>query len=126
VYIVESVSDFCILLSTRVTFAVVLARGPISTQLFVLIAPLLFLFTFRFVVDAADKEKLDSAKKELHDLISKPQLANIPLLVLGNKNDLPGAIGVEELIARLFVLARCATNLAQVSDLFFFSNQIGS
>jgi ADP-ribosylation factor-like protein 8 len=37
-------------------------------------------------------------------LISKPQLANIPLLVLGTKNDLPDAIGVDELIARMFVV----------------------
>jgi ADP-ribosylation factor-like protein 8 len=55
-------------------------------------------------VDSADKEKIDVAKKELFDLISKPQLANIPLLVLGTKNDLPDAIGVDELIARMFVV----------------------
>jgi len=54
-----------------------------------------------YVVDAADHEKFESAKKELHDLLSKPPLANIPLLVLGNKNDLPEASGVEDLIERL-------------------------
>jgi len=54
-----------------------------------------------FVVDAADPEKFDQAKKELHDLLSKPPLANIPLLVLGNKNDLPEAKGVAELIDSL-------------------------
>jgi len=54
-----------------------------------------------FVVDAADPEKFDAAKKELHDLLSKPPLANIPVLVLGNKNDLTSAIGRDELIEQL-------------------------
>jgi len=54
-----------------------------------------------FVVDAADPEKFEATKKELHDLLSKPPLASIPLLVLGNKNDLPAAIGVEEIISKL-------------------------
>eukprot|EP01126_Amoeba_proteus_P047733 TRINITY_DN5472_c0_g1_i10.p1 TRINITY_DN5472_c0_g1~~TRINITY_DN5472_c0_g1_i10.p1 ORF type:complete len:138 (-),score=30.97 TRINITY_DN5472_c0_g1_i10:36-449(-) len=51
-----------------------------------------------YVVDASDHEKFESAKKELHDLISKPQLQAIPLLVLGNKNDLPDCVSAQELI----------------------------
>mmetsp|Transcript_2111 Transcript_2111/g.4910 ORF Transcript_2111/g.4910 Transcript_2111/m.4910 type:complete len:188 (-) Transcript_2111:75-638(-) len=54
-----------------------------------------------YVVDAADAEKFDMARQELHELVAKPPLAGIPLLVLGNKNDLPHAIGVEELIDKL-------------------------
>eukprot|EP00727_Mastigamoeba_balamuthi_P011128 m51a1_g6638 putative adp-ribosylation factor-like protein 8b (189) ;mRNA; r:106254-107292 len=54
-----------------------------------------------YVVDAADKEKFETAKKELNDLLSKPPLVGIPVLVLGNKNDLPDAAGVDELIDRL-------------------------
>jgi ADP-ribosylation factor-like protein 8 len=34
-------------------------------------------------------------------LLSKPALAGIPVLVLGNKNDLPEASGVEEIIEKL-------------------------
>src|SRR5690606_40732014 len=41
-----------------------------------------------FVVDSADRPKIEAAKKELHGLLEKSQLANIPVLVLGNKNDL--------------------------------------
>eukprot|EP01139_Manchomonas_bermudensis_P005071 Amastigsp_a174610_2034.p2 type:complete len:190 gc:universal Amastigsp_a174610_2034:592-23(-) len=51
-----------------------------------------------FVVDAADHSTLDQAKAELHALLSKQQLAGIPLLVLGNKNDLPEALNTEELM----------------------------
>jgi len=49
-------------------------------------------------VDAADRAEFPNAKRELHELLTKPQLANIPLLLLGNKNDLPNAAGVDELI----------------------------
>lgn len=62
-----------------------------------------FFYQFnRYVVDSADEDKLDASKKELHDLLAKPPLANIPVLVLGNKNDLPDAIGMEELIERMY------------------------
>lgn len=51
-----------------------------------------------FVVDCADSSTIEKAKSELHDLMSKESLQGIPLLVLGNKNDLPEAIGVDETI----------------------------
>merc|ERR1712070_539412 len=54
-----------------------------------------------YVVDSADHETLDVARHELADLSAKPALANVPLLVLGNKNDLPQAVSVDELIQRL-------------------------
>eukprot|EP00160_Parvularia_atlantis_P008019 Unigene1723_Nuclearia_a/m.5295 Unigene1723_Nuclearia_a/g.5295 ORF Unigene1723_Nuclearia_a/g.5295 Unigene1723_Nuclearia_a/m.5295 type:complete len:186 (-) Unigene1723_Nuclearia_a:127-684(-) len=54
-----------------------------------------------FVVDSADHEKLDAAKTELKNLLEKPQLASIPILVLGNKNDLPNALAVEGVIEKM-------------------------
>lgn len=54
-----------------------------------------------FVVDAADAAKLDMARNELRNLLEKPQLAGIPVLVLGNKNDLDAALTAEELVDRL-------------------------
>eukprot|EP00775_Hariotina_reticulata_P012566 gene12566-12698_t len=39
--------------------------------------------------------------KELHALLTKPSLDGIPLLVLGNKNDLPGSLGTQQLIEKL-------------------------
>lgn len=39
----------------------------------------------RYMVDAADHEKLDAAKNELHSLLDKPQLTGIP--VSENKQD---------------------------------------
>ena len=51
-----------------------------------------------FVVDAADREAIPNAREELHDLLSKPTLDGIALLVLGNKSDLKGKMSVDELI----------------------------
>ncbi|CAD5226722.1 unnamed protein product [Bursaphelenchus xylophilus] len=54
-----------------------------------------------FMVDAADEEKLEAAKNELMQLLEKPQLEGIPVLVLGNKKDLPSALDERELIERM-------------------------
>lgn len=55
------------------------------------------------MVDAADTDKLEASRNELHNLIDKPQLAGIPVLVLGNKRDLPNALDEVELIDRMLV-----------------------
>ncbi|KAJ3208042.1 ADP-ribosylation factor-like protein 8B [Dinochytrium kinnereticum] len=54
-----------------------------------------------FVLDSADHAKVPAARTELHTLLDKAQLASIPVLVLGNKNDLPGALTVEQIIDQL-------------------------
>merc|ERR1719471_1372342 len=36
-----------------------------------------------YMVDAADSEKIEASRNELHNLLEKPQLAGIPVLVLG-------------------------------------------
>lgn len=56
------------------------------------------LMSDRYIVDAADKEALPVATEELHELTNKPTLDGIPLLVLGNKSDLPNKLSVDELI----------------------------
>lgn len=55
----------------------------------------------RYMVDAADQEKLEASKNEFHNLLDKPQLAGIAVLVLANKRDLPGALDEREIIDRL-------------------------
>lgn len=54
-----------------------------------------------YVVDSADPDNIAVSKTELHDLLAKPALERIPILVLGNKNDLPEALSVDELIEKL-------------------------
>lgn len=45
-----------------------------------------------FVIDAADEERFETARVELHEILSRDALAGIPVLVLANKSDLPGAV----------------------------------
>jgi len=54
-----------------------------------------------FVVDSADQEKFNTARFELHQLLGHASLNGVPLLVLGNKNDVDGHAPVKELIAAL-------------------------
>ena len=52
-------------------------------------------------MDAADHDKLEASRNELHNLLDKPQLQGIPILVLGNKRDLDGALDEKDLIERM-------------------------
>ena len=54
-----------------------------------------------YIVDSADKEALPVAREELQLLLEKQTLEGIPLLVLGNKSDLPDHLSVDELIEAL-------------------------
>jgi ADP-ribosylation factor-like protein 8 len=54
-----------------------------------------------FIVDIADIDVLPQAKDELHALMNQSTLNGIPLLVLGNKSDLPEKLSVDELIDAL-------------------------
>ena len=52
-------------------------------------------------MDAADPDKIEASRNELHNLLDKPQLAGIPVLVLGNKRDMPQALDENGLIERM-------------------------
>ena len=64
-----------------------------------------------FVVDSAHSESFETAKKELFDLLTKPSLQNIPLLVLANKNDIQGAKSAQEIIDALYVFQNLFASL---------------
>lgn len=40
------------------------------------------LLIFRYMVDAADREKVEASRNELHNLLDKPQLQGIPVSYL--------------------------------------------
>ncbi|KAL1413371.1 hypothetical protein Q8F55_001131 [Vanrija albida] len=54
-----------------------------------------------YVVDAADATSLPIATSELHALLGLPTLAGVPLLVLANKSDIEGALGVDDMIREM-------------------------
>ncbi|KAJ0747432.1 putative small GTP-binding protein [Helianthus annuus] len=49
-----------------------------------------------FVVDSADRDRVDEARNELHLLLKEDELRDAFLLVYANKQDLPGAMNVVE------------------------------
>ncbi|KAL0332347.1 UNVERIFIED_CONTAM: Pentatricopeptide repeat-containing protein, chloroplastic [Sesamum calycinum] len=64
-----------------------------------------------YVVDAADHDNISISRSELHDLLSKPSLSGIPLLVLGNKIDKPQALSKQALTDQILVDLALLKNL---------------
>lgn len=50
-----------------------------------------------FVLDSVDVERMEEAKMELIRTVKSPENASVPILVLANKQDLPGAREPKEL-----------------------------
>ena len=67
--------------------------------------------------DSLQPKSLPTATSELHALLALPALATVPLLVLANKNDLPEAISVDDLIKemRLSEIRGRAVSVSRVS-----------
>uniref|UniRef100_UPI003AAD4DB7 ADP-ribosylation factor-like protein 14 n=1 Tax=Centroberyx gerrardi TaxID=166262 RepID=UPI003AAD4DB7 len=60
-----------------------------------------------FVVDSWNLRRLDEARKELHQILRYQSLRGVPLVVLANKQDLPGALDPAELCLRLDLRRVC-------------------
>lgn len=58
-----------------------------------------------WVVDAADRWRLELCRNELHDLLKEEQLGGASLLVFANKQDLPGALSTDEIAHLLHLQA---------------------
>lgn len=54
-----------------------------------------------FVVDSTDQERVDVARLELKKLLSEDEMRNVALLVFANKQDLPNAMLIEEVVDKL-------------------------
>lgn len=50
-----------------------------------------------FLIDIADRTRFEEAKVELHSLLSDEQISGAPVLILGNKIDVPGAASEDEI-----------------------------
>ncbi|XP_027862703.1 small COPII coat GTPase SAR1A [Xiphophorus couchianus] len=67
-----------------------------------------------FMVDCADHERLAEAKAELDALLTDETIANIPVLILGNKIDRPEAVS-EDALRGVFGLHGQTTGKGKVS-----------
>eukprot|EP01124_Arcella_intermedia_P022500 TRINITY_DN335_c0_g1_i4.p1 TRINITY_DN335_c0_g1~~TRINITY_DN335_c0_g1_i4.p1 ORF type:complete len:176 (-),score=35.24 TRINITY_DN335_c0_g1_i4:849-1376(-) len=54
-----------------------------------------------YVFDSADIERIEEATGELSKLLKEPLLQSVPILILANKQDLPGHLTAAELTRRL-------------------------
>jgi len=54
-----------------------------------------------FVVDSNDKERIDQARYELHQILEEDNLKESVLLVFANKQDLPNAMSAAEMTDKL-------------------------
>mmetsp|Transcript_59103 Transcript_59103/g.128300 ORF Transcript_59103/g.128300 Transcript_59103/m.128300 type:complete len:197 (-) Transcript_59103:330-920(-) len=53
-----------------------------------------------YVVDASESERFEESRAVLLDLLAHPDLADVPLLLLANKQDIEGAISPQEIESR--------------------------
>ncbi|XP_076449446.1 uncharacterized protein LOC143285887 [Babylonia areolata] len=54
-----------------------------------------------YVVDSADRERLQESREELQHVCQSPDMAGVPVVVLANKQDLPNACGTAEVASKL-------------------------
>ena len=54
-----------------------------------------------WVVDSADRWRLDTCRDELKDLLQEEQLGGASLLIFANKQDLPDALSVDQIAEHL-------------------------
>ncbi|XP_030903588.1 ADP-ribosylation factor-like protein 11 [Melopsittacus undulatus] len=78
--------------------------------------------TLIFVLDSTDTARLPEAAAALEDALSHPGMAGIPILLLANKQDMPGALAPAELGEKLcwgqlarhrWVLRGCSAHTGQ-------------
>lgn len=67
-----------------------------------------------FLIDTYDRDRFPESKQELDGLLSDEQLANCPVLILGNKIDRPGAASEQE-IRQYFGLNGQTTGKTRIS-----------
>ncbi|OQS00098.1 ADP-ribosylation factor 2 [Thraustotheca clavata] len=54
-----------------------------------------------WVIDSADRRRMDDCKRELAMILTQEKLAGATLLIFANKQDLPGALTPEEIVIAL-------------------------
>ncbi|KFQ48687.1 ADP-ribosylation factor-like 14, partial [Pelecanus crispus] len=61
-----------------------------------------------YVVDSSDKHSLEESKKEFELVLKNEFMKSVPVVVLANKQDLPGALNAEEITRRFNMKKYCS------------------
>ena len=54
-----------------------------------------------YIIDSIDRDRIESSRNEMMTMLSEEDLVGVPLLVLANKQDLPGAMSEVEISEKL-------------------------
>ena len=57
-----------------------------------------------YVVDSSDLERISEARQELFGVLESPEMEGVPVVVIGNKQDLPRALKSHQLAQQLSLL----------------------
>lgn len=68
-----------------------------------------------YVIDANDKERIDQARDELKRILTEDALIGVPVLIFGNKNDLPNSWKKEDM--ETFINVKSLSPTPRVSDI---------
>ncbi|XP_075720141.1 ADP-ribosylation factor-like protein 14 [Rhinoderma darwinii] len=60
-----------------------------------------------YVVDSTNKKALDESKKQFQLMLQNELIKNVPVVVLANKQDLPGALNADEITRKLNMKKYC-------------------
>ncbi|NXD26362.1 ARL14 protein, partial [Spelaeornis formosus] len=61
-----------------------------------------------YVVDSSAKHRLDESRREFELILKNESIKNVPVVVLANKQDLPGALNAEEITRRFKMKKFCS------------------
>ncbi|NWW52225.1 ARL14 protein, partial [Pedionomus torquatus] len=61
-----------------------------------------------YVVDSSDKRRLEESKKEFELILKNECIKRVPVVMLANKQDLPGALNAEEITRRFKMKKYCS------------------
>lgn len=62
-----------------------------------------------YVVDSTDQERLEDSRKEFERILKNEHIKNVPVVLLANKQDVPGALTAED-ITRMFKVKKLCSD----------------
>lgn len=57
-----------------------------------------------FVLDSSDLERISEARQELSNVLENPEMEGVPVVVIGNKQDIPRALKAHDIAQKLSLL----------------------
>ncbi|CAD8154671.1 unnamed protein product [Paramecium octaurelia] len=70
-----------------------------------------------YLVDSSDQNRLKESRNELEQILNTPELAQVPIVIFGNKIDKPGAVPEEELRQALGINVKQNINKKNIKEI---------